>query len=150
LGGVYDLQLAADLPCRAHKDEEPIVAGAPKWAGALMQRQLHGPKAISYFSGEPTLDFGDFSVRVVFTPGHTPGGVCFVFDGFVFTGDTLFNQGIGRTDLPGGDGQTLVGSLTRLLAELDDSLLVFSGHGPSWTVGEAKPWWEWATRQGYL
>ena len=150
LGGVHDLQKLIDAPCRAHQEERMIIDGVADWAGALMQRRITGPEEVTYFSDEPVLTYDSFDVRVLFTPGHTPGGVCYVFDGFVFTGDTLFNQGVGRTDLPGGSGRQLSASITRLLRDLDPALELFCGHGPSWTIGEARGWWELAVSQGYF
>ncbi len=150
LGAVHDLQVATGVGCRAHQDERPIIDGAANWAGALMQRRIKGPDSVEYFEGEPVLSFEGFEVRVLFTPGHTPGGVCYIFEGFVFTGDTLFNQGVGRTDLPGGDGQALSASINRLLKELDPVARLYSGHGPSWTVAEARPWWARAASYGYF
>ena len=149
LGGVHDLQSAFDVPCRAHQQEQPIIDGLANWAGALMQKRLQGPKRLEYFTDQPTLTYDDFDVRVLFTPGHTPGGVCYIFDGFAFTGDTLFSQGVGRTDLPGGNSHALAASIGRLLADLDPEMRLYSGHGPSWTVAEARPWWQWAARHGY-
>lgn len=150
LGAVHDLQVLLDLPCRAHREEETLISGVAEWAGSLMQRRIKGPVRQDYFTGEPVMAYDGFEVRTLFTPGHTPGGVCYVFDGFVFTGDTLFNQGVGRTDLPGGSGRQLSASISRLLAELDEGLVLFSGHGPSWTIGEAREWWDLAVTQGYL
>ncbi|MEI6984567.1 MAG: MBL fold metallo-hydrolase [Rhodospirillaceae bacterium] len=157
LGGVHDLQALIDAPCRAHRQEEPVIAKVGDWAGAMMRVKLKVPSRLEYFTGEPVLSFGDhFSVRVILTPGHTPGGVCYIFDDFVFTGDTLFNQGVGRTDLPGGNGRTLVLSITRLLGEeaggggLHESLRLYSGHGPDWTVAEARPWWAYMLTSGYI
>lgn len=73
--------------------------------------------------------------RIVWTPGHTPGGVCFHFpaEGVLFTGDTLFQGSVGRTDLPGGHTQTLMRSLTRLL-QLPPETRVYPGHGPNTTL----------------
>ncbi|MEI8393635.1 MAG: MBL fold metallo-hydrolase [Rhodospirillaceae bacterium] len=151
LGAVGELQeIFPGGVCRAHKSEQPIIDGAVQWAGALMQRQIKPPARLKFFDGEPELSFGDVSVRVIFTPGHTPGGVCFVFNGFVFTGDTLFSQGVGRTDLPGGHGPTLVASITRLLEQLDDKAVLFSGHGPRWTTVDARPWWRYMVSEGYM
>ena len=150
LGAAHEIQAALGIGCRAHQEERPIIDGVANWAGALMQRRIRGPESVVYFEGEPTLAFDGFEVRVLFTPGHTPGGVCYVFDGFVFTGDTLFNQGVGRTDLPGGDGRTLSASIGRLLKELDPKARLYSGHGPAWTAAEARPWWERAAAYGYF
>ena len=149
LGGVSDLQAVFDVPCRAQQEEQPIIASLANWAGALMRQRLSPPRRLEYFSGEPVLKYDGFEVRVVFTPGHTPGGVCYLFDGFAFTGDTLFNQGVGRTDLPGGNGPTLAASIGRLLKTLTPSTRLYSGHGPTWTAAEAQPWWDWASSHGY-
>lgn len=85
------------------------------------------------------LRFGDLEIRVIATPGHTPGGVCFYHEdaGWLFSGDTLFRKGIGRTDLLGGDSRTLARSLRRLL-ELPDDTRVFPGHGPATTIGHER------------
>lgn len=145
LGAVHALQTALAIPCRAHQDEEPLIAQAAEFGAALLRVRIQGPKDCQYFEGEPVLTLGGAEIRVISTPGHTPGGVCYAFDGFVFTGDTLFNHGVGRTDLPGGDTGQLGASLTRLLEVLPRDTLVFSGHGPQWTIGEARQWWRWAS-----
>lgn len=74
-----------------------------------------------------TLTIGDVTVRCLHTPGHTPGGQCFVGEGFAFTGDTLFVDAIGRTDLPGSDPEQMRASLRRL-ARLPPDTVVYSGH----------------------
>jgi len=77
-----------------------------------------------------------FTVR--HAPGHSPGSVCLVGDGVVFTGDVLFAGSIGRTDLPGGDLETLGKSIERELLVLPDSTIVYSGHGPETTIGQER------------
>jgi glyoxylase-like metal-dependent hydrolase (beta-lactamase superfamily II) len=72
---------------------------------------------------------------VIHTPGHTPGGICLLGHGVLFSGDTLFNYGIGRYDLPGGDYGQLMGSLQNRFMVLDDSIIVYPGHGPDTTIG---------------
>ena len=76
---------------------------------------------------------GDEKIRVVHTPGHTPGSSCFLCGGDLVTGDTLFDLSVGRTDLPGGDTRTLQKSLSAL-AELDPGLRLYPGHGPATTL----------------
>lgn len=80
------------------------------------------------------LKVGDSEFKVVHTPGHSPGSISLLGDGLVFTGDTLFKMGYGRTDLPGGSYERLMESLRRLLA-LDERLRVYPGHGPWTTIG---------------
>lgn len=85
--------------------------------------------------------FGDVDLSVLHTPGHTEGSVCLLSneDRLIVTGDTLFAGGWGRTDLPGGDADVMVESLSRL-ATLEDGLTVLPGHGPESTIGREKPW----------
>jgi glyoxylase-like metal-dependent hydrolase (beta-lactamase superfamily II) len=143
IAAVAAVQDAFPVPCRAHADEKPIIDHAPRFAAALMGFALEGPRDCRYFDGAAELVLGGRPVRALHTPGHTPGCVCYDFGPFVLTGDTLFNQGVGRTDLPGGDGRKLGSSITGLLAALPAEAVLFSGHGPEWTVAEARHWWEW-------
>ena len=79
------------------------------------------------------------TLKVLHTPGHTPGSICLLCDGNLYAGDTLFQGSCGRTDLPGGDWAQILQSLRRL-KELPDETKVFSGHGPSSTIGDEKQW----------
>jgi hydroxyacylglutathione hydrolase len=83
-----------------------------------------------------TLTFTDLSLRVLHTPGHTQGSVCFLFGLDCFSGDTLFQRGIGRTDLPGGDMQKIVFSIRNVLYRLPLKTVIYPGHGPSTTIEE--------------
>ncbi|MDD5504231.1 MAG: MBL fold metallo-hydrolase [Candidatus Omnitrophica bacterium] len=88
-------------------------------------------------------DVSDISIRVIHTPGHTPGGISLYHDGVVFTGDTLFFQGIGRTDLPYGSNKEIKSSIRDKLFLLDDATIVYPGHGEETTIGGEKrtnPW----------
>ena len=85
-----------------------------------------------------TLMAGEVALKVLHTPGHTPGCICLMGEGLVFTGDTLFNMGIGRTDLPGGDTHLLMSSIHDRLLSLPDETVVYPGHGPSSTIGEER------------
>jgi len=85
--------------------------------------------------GGDSIDIGDLHFSVIHTPGHTPGGICLLGEGVVFTGDTLFNYGIGRTDLAGGSGYQLINSLHTKLMVLPDDTIVYPGHGPETTIG---------------
>lgn len=83
------------------------------------------------------IKFGDETLTVMHTPGHTPGSICLVSEKLVFTGDTLFAEGIGRTDFPGGSIKDMHESLQKLV-HLSDYLLIYPGHGPSSIIGEEK------------
>jgi glyoxylase-like metal-dependent hydrolase (beta-lactamase superfamily II) len=95
--------------------------------------------------------FGELRLRVLHTPGHTEGSVCLLAedDGMLFSGDTLFAGGWGRTDLPGGDDGQMVESLVRI-GGLQDPLQVLPGHGPTTTIGRERPWLELVRQTGRL
>lgn len=82
-----------------------------------------------------SIDIDDLHFLVLHTPGHTPGGICLLGQGVVFSGDTLFNYGIGRTDFPGGNYHQLMNSLDTKLMTLPDNTIVYPGHGPETTIG---------------
>lgn len=142
LGAVRALQEVWDVPCRAHRNEAELIGVIPQYAKARLGMTVEPPRSVDYFGDDDVLTLGGQIFRAIPTPGHTPGGVCFDFGPFTLTGDTLFNQGVGRTDLPGGNGALLMKSITGLLPQLADSSFLYSGHGPRWTAGEAKPWWK--------
>jgi len=83
---------------------------------------------------------GEDELRVIEAPGHSPGHICFYCakQNFIISGDVLFNRSIGRTDLPGGDYQTLIDNIRNKLFVLPDETVVHSGHGPDTTIGEEK------------
>jgi glyoxylase-like metal-dependent hydrolase (beta-lactamase superfamily II) len=81
---------------------------------------------------------GSLTVRVIATPGHSPGSVCFLLDGFLFGGDTVFAGSVGRTDLPGSSQEALMSSLRERLLSLPDETVIYPGHGPPTTVAEEK------------
>ena len=81
---------------------------------------------------------GSIALNVLHTPGHSPGGMCLLGDQCVFVGDTLFQGGIGRVDLPGGDYATLMRSIRDKLLTLPDATIVYPGHGAATTIGEER------------
>lgn len=103
-----------------------LVTGKSSKSPTMPDRLLHDGDVI---------DVGDLKFTVLHTPGHSPGGISILGDGIVFSGDTLFNIGIGRTDLPGGDYARLINSIVTRLMVLPDDTKVYPGHGSSTTVG---------------
>lgn len=98
------------------------------------------PKAKNYLVPGTTITVGSIHLKVLFTPGHSPGSVCFFHEPSknIFSGDVLFWGSIGRTDLPGGDYATLMKSIHQVLLPLGDDVTVWSGHGPKTTLGHEK------------
>jgi len=88
------------------------------------------------------IELGQIQLEVMHTPGHTPGGICLLMqkptNNILFSGDTLFCQGIGRTDFPGADEKLLIKSIKEKLFNLADETVIYPGHGPSSTIGEEK------------
>ena len=94
------------------------------------------PEAGGFLHDGQQLELGGQQIEVIHTPGHTPGGVCFYVpsENLLFTGDTLFAESIGRTDLPGGDYEMEISSIRERLLPLPDLTKVYCGHGPSTTI----------------
>ena len=104
----------------------------------LPEKYTAGPLFYTHSYGEgDVLHLAGLTIDVIHTPGHTPGCVCYQFENALFTGDTLFNHGYGRTDLMGGNFRELVASLRRLY-RMDEALPFFPGHGPSSTIGKER------------
>ena len=93
------------------------------------------PAKLKFLKGGDTIDIGDMHFSVLHTPGHSSGGICLLGHGAVFTGDTLFNYGIGRYDFDGGSYSQLMNSIHTKLMVLPDETIVYPGHGPDTTIG---------------
>jgi hydroxyacylglutathione hydrolase len=102
----------------------------------VVLENVNFPAAVLLDEGS-LIQFGNESLKVMHTPGHTPGSICLVGDRLVFTGDTLFAGGIGRTDFPGGSNSDMKMSLLKLQS-LPDYYLIYPGHGPTSIIGEEK------------
>ena len=103
-----------------------------------IDNQLFGeiPKPDGYLNDGDKFTFGNGKeIKVITTPGHTPGGVCFLCEDILITGDTLFNGSIGRTDFTGGDFKTLMSSIRNKVLPLGDNVKAFPGHGEQTTIG---------------
>ena len=120
-------------------DRESLLRPMPLWAPFEIPPSV--PAVELAEGGE--IRFGEIRLRVLHTPGHTPGSVCLqaTDEGLLFSGDTLFAGGWGRVDLPGGSAEAIVESLARL-AELEPIVTVLPGHGPGTTIGRERPWLE--------
>ncbi len=143
IAGNAALKQATGAPVWAHQADAGMLTDAETnllaWSGfncetAPPDRTLHEGDAIIIGEGHPD----PIRLRVIHTPGHTPGGMSLVGDGFVFSGDCLFAGGVGRTDLPGGSEYQLMRSIRDKLLALPDETIVYPGHGPETTIGQER------------
>ena len=142
VGAVAALCRRFDLPCEVHVADSRLLMHAPMYATVFAGRKIEAPERFRTYENQPVFQLGGQSIAVINTPGHTPGSVCYHLDGCVFTGDTLLYRQVGRTDLPGGDAVTLTGSVSMLVESLPGDTVVLPGHGRSWSVAEARIWWQ--------
>ncbi len=134
-GGVAAIARALGIPFALHVDDWDLVAGLPHQAQMFGLAPMEAPQVDRELTHGETFRIGEHAFKVLHTPGHTPGGVCFHSGEIVIVGDTLFQGSIGRTDLPGGSYPQLIQSIQEQLLPLSDWTQVLSGHGPVTTVG---------------
>lgn len=127
-----------DAPLCIHTDDAPMLTSAALNLSEFVGMSLVTRAADQLLTNESDLSLGNFACRVIHTSGHTKGGICLAIDGLLFAGDTLFLDGVGRCDLPGGDYNTLIMNIQAKLFCLDDTTQVFCGHGPSTTIAHEK------------
>jgi glyoxylase-like metal-dependent hydrolase (beta-lactamase superfamily II) len=144
VSGVARAKRALSVPIYLHRDDLFLYDQAVAH-GRMFGLQVEAPPPVDvFYSGEQPLTFGEYDVFVHHTPGHCPGGVCLQVGRHgtpgrdLFVGDTLFAGSIGRTDLPGGDYETLLRSITGVLYGFGDDARVYSGHGPQTTIGHER------------
>ena len=123
----------AELCC--HRAELPLLEALPVAAPRLGMPAADAPVVDRFLDDGDTVQIGEVSIQVLHTPGHSPGGLCYFAPPCVFTGDTLFHRSVGRTDLPGGDGQALLRSIHDKLLPLGDEVVVLPGHMDKSDIG---------------
>lgn len=134
-GGNAAMMAATGAPLVIHADDLPLLH-ALEQQGAMFGVQVEAsPEPDRFVKEGDTIKVGTVEMKVLHTPGHAPGHVVLVGDGFVIAGDVLFQGSIGRTDLPGGNHQQLLDSIREKLLPLPDDTVVYCGHGPSTTIG---------------
>ena len=134
IGALKEVKETTGAEVAIHTDE----------AQALQEQSVSTLFGLSYptplppdrlLQGGDSMDIGDLHFLVLHTPGHSPGCICLLGEGIMFSGDTLFNYGVGRADLPGGSYSQLVNSIHTKLMTLPDNTTVYPGHGPDTTIG---------------
>lgn len=134
VSGVTPFKKKYDIPVYLNEKDEKLMLANTYIYGNFGP----GKKADFGLNEGDELTFGAIKVKVVETPGHTPGGVCLLIDNYAFTGDTLFYGSVGRSDLTGGDHVTLINNIKEKLMVLPEDMHVASGHGPMSTIGKEK------------
>ena len=126
-----------DAPICIHPADEIMLRDAAWSVGQEVGDTAKRPDATDFVQEGTALHFAGLEISVMHTPGHTLGGVCYRIGDCLFSGDTLFAHGYGRTDFPGGDFAALMGSLRRLL-KMPEDLKVYPGHGPATTLSRER------------
>lgn len=126
-----------DLELEAHEGEQPVLAAVPQIAQMYGLRVTPSPPITKFLEEGDVITFGNSSLDVLFTPGHSPASISFYSKAnkILIGGDVLFQGSIGRTDLPGGNFDTLIGHIKTKFMTLPDNVVVYSGHGPSTNIG---------------
>ena len=136
IGALKEIKEATGAEVAIHSDDAKSFQGQSQSLGAMFGLFYPAPpRPDRLLKDGDSLDVGDLHFSVLHTPGHTPGGICLLGQGVVFTGDTLFNYGIGRTDLPGSSYDQLMNGIHTKLMTLSDDTVVYPGHGPETTIG---------------
>jgi len=140
IGAASVIQDQKQIPFILHREEAGSLDPAiyTRMLSSFGITNAKPPKIDEYIDPEKTYSFGEYEFKILETPGHSPGGVCFLFENEVFVGDTLFAGSIGRTDFPGGSMETLMNSIKTKLMPLDDKVIVYAGHMHPTTIGQER------------
>ncbi|MGH7621914.1 MAG: MBL fold metallo-hydrolase [Gemmatimonadaceae bacterium] len=137
--GIAGVREATGARFLLHPGDEELVRGTSESAKRWMGAEIPNPPPPDQFLADgDDIDVDGLKLRVIHTPGHTPGSVCFYVNGVLFAGDTLFAGSIGRTDLPGGDYDQEMGSIVERLLALPDETIVLPGHMDQTTIGQER------------
>lgn len=134
------LKEKTDASLFIHQEDAPMLTDSQKNLSFFLENtggSLTGPAADSLLEAGDTITLDNYTLTVLHTPGHTPGGISLLGEEILFSGDTIFAQGVGRTDFPGGSMERLKASIQELLT-LEEGILVYPGHGPYTTIGRLK------------
>ncbi len=121
-----------------HEKDIPLLRNALNSFIAPMVGAKASPEPDRTIDEGDTIEFGEISLKVIHTPGHTAGSICLYTEGIIFTGDTLFAGSVGRVDLPGSEPEKLIPSIKEKILVYPDDTVVLPGHGPQSTVGQER------------
>jgi hydroxyacylglutathione hydrolase len=138
VGANRDIKDKFDIPLYIHAADSPMLESVLQTELSFFLGAKASPPPDKFLEEGQEFKIGTVTLSVFHTPGHSPGSVSFMGDGILFSGDTLFFGGVGRTDLPGGSWAELERSIREKIFTLPDDTLVLTGHGPTTTVGQEK------------
>ncbi len=140
IGAVSEIKEATGQPILIGKGEEEFLTDPKANGSAAWGNPITAPPADESLSDDDLVVYGSLNLRVLATPGHSPGGICFLDEtnGWLFCGDTLFSQSIGRTDLYQASFEILIASIQSKILTLPDTVVCLPGHGPQTTVGNER------------
>lgn len=140
IGANDALRAATGAPLLIHEEDAPLLADSGRNLAGMMRGKGLSQPADTLLKEGDTVDFSGISLQVIHTPGHTKGGICLyeAAQSVLFSGDTLFQYSIGRTDFPGGSLEDLLANIKAKLLILPGNTLVYPGHGPSTTIAAEK------------
>jgi glyoxylase-like metal-dependent hydrolase (beta-lactamase superfamily II) len=138
IGANRDMKDHFGVPLYIHAADSPMLGKIQQLELSLFLGAKDSPPADHLISDGEEIKIGNSVLRVLHTPGHSPGSVSLLGDGFLLSGDTLFFEGVGRTDLPGGSQKQLEQSLREKVMTLPDETVILPGHGPLTSVGQER------------
>lgn len=138
IGGVMELIDILKTPLLVHEDDVDMISDSKKNLSNIMPIGAVELNPDKLLRDGDIIKFGDLEAEIIHTPGHTRGGICIKIKDHLITGDTLFQGSIGRTDLEGGDYETIIKSIKEKLLIFPDNTIVWPGHGVQTTIGSEK------------
>jgi glyoxylase-like metal-dependent hydrolase (beta-lactamase superfamily II) len=136
IGGLNDLP--SEVEVLMHAGDMEWINEVNTYLPMIGMPTMEIPKIDRHVVDGEIIKLGNSEIKVIHTPGHTQGGVCFYIEGSLFSGDTIFRESVGRCDLPGGDFNQIVDSIEQKVFELPDETIIYPGHGKTTTVGWEK------------
>lgn len=131
-----------DAPIYIHELDKDYLGDPDKNMSGMFLFPVSSPEAAGLLKDADKIALGSLELDIIYTPGHTRGSVSVKIDGIVFTGDTLFKEGMGRTDLYGGDEGAIYKSIKEKLLTLDDDTVIYPGHGGPSTIGKEREFYK--------
>ncbi len=138
IGANYFFAHKGKVDLLIHEDDADFLSEPELNLSSAFGINIKAPAATELLKDKGRIEIGKLYLEVLHTPGHTPGSICLRYDDIVFTGDTLFCEGVGRTDLPNSSEKAILESIKNKLMTLSDNCKVYPGHGPETTIGHER------------